>query len=139
MLVGDGELRSDLEDLAKAKNLSDKVIFAGKQDNIADYYSAADCFVLSSAWEGFGIVIVEAMSCKLPVVATDAGGVREVLDDDSFIIPVKDSQRLKNKMLYVMELNKEQRDQLGEKKYKIVQRYDINIISNNWLKIYQQH
>ncbi|MDR1244888.1 MAG: glycosyltransferase [Endomicrobium sp.] len=139
MIVGDGELRSDLEDLIKAKNISDKVIFAGKQDNTEKYYSAADCFVLSSAWEGFGIVVVEAMACKLPVVATDAGGVREVLDDDSFIIPIKYSQRLKNKMLYVMELNKKQRAQLGKKNIKTVQRYDINIISNNWLKIYQQH
>ncbi|MDR0398255.1 MAG: glycosyltransferase [Endomicrobium sp.] len=139
MLVGYGELCSDLENLAKRKNLSDKVIFAGKQDNIADYYSAADCFILSSAWEGFVLVVLEAMACKLPVVASDAGGVREVLNDNSFIIPVKDSQRLKNKMLYVMELNKKQRDQVGEKNIKTVQRYDINIISNNWLKNYQQH
>ncbi|MDR1943098.1 MAG: glycosyltransferase [Endomicrobium sp.] len=138
MLVGDGELRSDLQDLAKVKNLSDKVIFAGKQDNTADYYSAADCFVLSSAWEGFAVVVIEAMACKLPVVATDACVIREIIDDD-LIIPVKSVKELENKMLYIMELNKKQREQLGEKNIKTSQRYDINIISNNWLKIYQQH
>jgi len=80
----------ELKEFACKEKISDYVIFGGSQNNIEDYYSAADCFVLSSSWEWFGIVLVEAMSVALPCITTEAGGAcREILQNDDFIVPVK--------------------------------------------------
>ncbi|MDR2067047.1 MAG: glycosyltransferase [Endomicrobium sp.] len=87
MIVGKGELEKQLKDLVLQKNIKDYVIFAGNKNNVYDYYNTADAFVSSSAWEGFGLVIAEAMACALTVIATDAGGIREVLNNDQFIVP----------------------------------------------------
>jgi glycosyltransferase involved in cell wall biosynthesis len=90
IIVGSGELLNELKEFACEEKISEYVIFTAAQNNIEDYYSAADCFVLSSSWEGFGIVLVEAMSVGLPVITTEAGGAcREILQNDSFIVPVK--------------------------------------------------
>lgn len=64
-----------MEEKVKELKLINNVIFAGAHIHIEDYYSAADCFVLSSAWEGFGLVLAEAMAANLPVLTTDAGAV----------------------------------------------------------------
>ncbi len=82
--VGDGVYIKDIIAYSIELGLSDSVIFTGSKNNVVDYYNTADCFVLSSAWEGFGIVLVEAMACELPVISTDCGGIKEVVQDDFF-------------------------------------------------------
>lgn len=82
VVVGEGELRTELEDLARALGVSDSVAFAGFQANPWSWMRAADLFVLSSSWEGFGNVLVEAMATGTPVVSTDCPhGPREILED----------------------------------------------------------
>lgn len=85
MLVGDGELRGDLERHAKDKGVSDRVKFPGFQTDLSAFYASADVFALASWREGFGNVIVEAMNHGLKVVSTDCPtGPREILDDGKF-------------------------------------------------------
>lgn len=85
MLVGDGELRADLERRALDKGVAERVIFPGFQTDLHAFYASADVFALSSKSEGFGNVIVEALSCGLPVVSTDCPtGPREILDGGRF-------------------------------------------------------
>ena len=136
MIVGSGELLEELKRLVYKEKISDYVIFTGSKNNIEDYYSAADCFVLSSSWEGFGIVLVEAMSVGVPVITTEAGGAcKEILQNDDFIVPVKNSETLYSKMKYISE-HQEQRSKLGIKNKEKSKRFDINIISDQWVKIY---
>ncbi|NOI14345.1 glycosyltransferase [Vibrio hepatarius] len=78
-------------------NIQDKVTFAGYTDKVEDYYREADIFVMSSAWEGFGNVIVEAMSLGLPVVSTDCNyGPAEILENGKYgrLVSVGDSEAL---------------------------------------------
>lgn len=98
LIVGDGELKKELEEKVKELKLINNVIFAGAHIHIEDYYSAADCFVLSSAWEGFGLVLAEAMAANLPVLTTDAGGCAEVVDDYEYVVPTHDPFLLADKM-----------------------------------------
>ena len=67
-IVGDGEDRSSLEQQVKDLQLSDKVRFFGSRSNVADFLMAFDVFVLTSRWEGWGIVLMEAQATGLPVI-----------------------------------------------------------------------
>lgn len=92
-LLGTGSQENSLKILAEELGLESNVRFHGHVDNPFSFYSMADLFVLSSAWEGFANVLVEAMACGLPVVSTDCkSGPREILADGKFgrLVPVGD-------------------------------------------------
>lgn len=79
VLVGDGEGRGELEAQARRLGLASRVHFTGWRDDVADVLALADVFVLPSESEGFGRVLVEAMAMGRPVVATEVGGVPDVV------------------------------------------------------------
>ena len=79
VLVGDGPDRGRAEERAHDEGVADKVWFLGKQDSVAELLACSDLFLLPSESEAFGLVALEAMACGVPVVATDVGGVSEVV------------------------------------------------------------
>jgi glycosyltransferase involved in cell wall biosynthesis len=81
VLVGDDELRNELEQQASNLGVTDSVIFAGLRHDVPELLAMSDLFVLSSINEGMGRVLVEAMAVDLPVVATKVGGVADVVVD----------------------------------------------------------
>jgi len=80
LIVGDGPLRSDLERVAAAAAPRGMVMFTGSRDDVPRLLSAMDVFVLPSINEALPIVILEAMAAGLPVVATEVGGVPEIVE-----------------------------------------------------------
>ncbi len=83
LIIGDGSERENLENLTNKLELNDKVRFLGqiRNEKVPEYLSAADCFVLPSLSEGFGIVILEAMAANIPVIATKIGGILDIIGD----------------------------------------------------------
>ncbi len=81
LIIGDGHDRQMLEDLAFSLDVADAVVFAGYQGNPRPFYELMDIFVLASAHEAFGLVLVEAMLARTPVIATRVGGIPFVLDE----------------------------------------------------------
>lgn len=80
VILGSGEKENELKNLAKKYKIENKVFFLGFQKNPFKFLYNSDIFVLSSYWEGFGNVIVEAMRCELPIISTDCpSGPREIL------------------------------------------------------------
>jgi len=88
VLIGDGPDRGAAEYLVRKKKLQKDVLFLGKQDNVYEKLSCADLFLLPSQLESFGLAALEAMACEVPVIATNVGGVPEVIEHgvDGFLV-----------------------------------------------------
>ena len=102
VILGEGPLRSELEALIKQLKLEDRIFLHGFVLDPYPWFRSADLFVLSSLWEGFGNVIIEAFECGLPVVSTNCpSGPGEILKDGLFgkLVPVNDPQALARAMI----------------------------------------
>lgn len=139
LIVGDGPLREECESLVKNKGLCNKVRFLGLRSDVSSLMSASDVFVLSSAWEGFGLVVAEAMACERIVVATDSGGVKEVLGDAGFLVPPRNSDALSDAMLSALQLKPDEKNKLGRRaRSRIVDLYSSQALADKWLSIYRE-
>jgi N-acetyl-alpha-D-glucosaminyl L-malate synthase BshA len=81
VMIGDGPDRIPAEELARARGVEKDVLFLGKQNGIREKLGQADLFLLPSQLESFGLAALEAMACEVPVIATNAGGIPEVIED----------------------------------------------------------
>ena len=96
VFLGDGELRGELSGQVKTLGLEKQVLFLGMRNDVPEIISCSDLFVLPSINEGFGVVLLEAMAMKCPVVATNVGGVPEVVLDGEtgILVPPRDPVQL---------------------------------------------
>ncbi|HIF9114715.1 TPA: glycosyltransferase [Photobacterium damselae] len=137
-IIGVGELESSLLDLTKALEINDSVLFLGHRSDISEWMSAADCFVLSSAWEGLPLVLLEAMSCSLFVIATDCGGIGKLIKNRGELVPVKDNEKLFLAFKKYLLLSREEKNEITfQSREFVVNNYSLNAISDKWLSIYK--
>lgn len=138
-IAGDGPLRHSLEAIVDQLALNKSVFFLGVRGDIPDLMRAADVFVLSSSWEGFGLVVAEAMATERIVVATDCGGVREVLGDCGILVPVDDVTALEQGLRNAFEMKAEEALALGRAaRERVLQEFSLDFVTNTWLQIYDQ-
>ena len=99
-LVGDGPLRDELEGLAETLGIADRTRFVGFRERVGELYSAFDAVALTSANEGTPVTVIEALACGLPVVATDVGGVSDVVQDgrSGYLVPAMDVAALADRL-----------------------------------------
>ncbi len=105
VIVGDGPERKNLERVARTMVIQNAVEFVGWQrEDLVDYYATAECYVLTSNYEGYARSVVEAMAASLPVIMTDVGIAGELVKDNinGLIVPVGDVDTLVLCMLWVM-------------------------------------
>lgn len=139
-ILGDGHLHAYISALIIDLDLQARVNLLGVRDNVTPYYSACDIFVLSSRWEGFGLVVAEAMSCERLVVGTDSGGVREVIGDDNFLVPVSDSIRLAEKIKSLILDSTDNKKMIATRNRQYISNnFSIESIINQWQDIYQSY
>jgi len=114
-IVGGGPLLEDLKLDVTSLNLEDKVLFEGYQGDLSRYYEEADAFLFTSNSEGWGRVVLEAAAHKLPIIMTDVGLAREVIQNEKngFIIPVGNEDELARAMEEFLD-KPELRVRLGE-------------------------
>lgn len=136
-IVGDGPLMGFLQKLAVQLCIADRVRFLGFRHDVADLMSAADVFVLSSAHEGFGLVVAEAMACERVVVATDCGGVKEVIGEAGYLVKPKDPNGLAMALNTALQLSAIESTALGcAARQRVIERYSLGSAVEKWLEIY---
>lgn len=138
LVVGDGPLKNQILELIKNAKLTSKIRFLGTRNDVSALMSAADVFVLSSAWEGFPMVILEAMACERVVVATDCGGIREALEMTDFLVQPKNPILLAHAIEKVCRLTVNERFLIGQSaRQRIVENFSMEIAAEKWLAIYK--
>lgn len=140
LLVGRGSLQSQAEELVESLGLREQVRFLGVRRDVPELMSAADGYVLSSAWEGMPVVLLEAGAAGLPIVATAVGGNGEVVreGETGFVVPPRDSAALAAAMLRLAALPSEQRRALGDRgREHIETRYALPRIIDLWEEMYR--
>jgi glycosyltransferase involved in cell wall biosynthesis len=114
------------------------VHWLGLRRDMAALLDAADGFVLASAWEGMPLVLGEAMAMEKPVVATDVGGVRELVGDAGVVVPARDSAALAEAMLAVMKRSGDERTDLGRQaRTRIAHKFNLDARADDWEKLYR--
>ena len=110
VLCGDGPERAGAEKLAQEYGLADDVLFAGQVPNIADYLSVADLLLVLSETESFGLAALEAMACEVPVIATNTGGLPEVVIDgeNGYLVSLADTQTIADRAIEILSDEKKQ-------------------------------
>ena len=138
-IIGAGEEEENLKATVMNLGLTKRVHFLGLRHDISDWMSAADVFILSSAWEGFGLVVAEAMACQRVVVATDCGGVKEVVGDVGFLVPPKNSQKLASAISTALSLPLDTREELGiSARCRIFDNYSLKAVCSKWIEMYHK-
>ena len=140
LIVGEGPLRTDLETLARNLDPNGHALrFLGPRSDVPDLMQAVDGYLLSSAWEGLPLVLLEAAAAGLPIVATDVGGVREIVRTEAMglVVPPGDPTALAHAMHHVERTDPKRRTAMGRTGRDVVQRhYDLPHVIDTWLARY---
>lgn len=137
LIVGEGSLHNELIKQAESLGIESRLRFVGVRRDVPYLLSAADVYVLSSAWEGLPMAVGEAMACECTVVATDCGGVRELLSDAGFIVPIRNSELLADRLAEVLALPGDEHRDMGRRaRQRIEHHFSLNVSVSQWLEIY---
>jgi glycosyltransferase involved in cell wall biosynthesis len=141
MIIGDGPLRTELENYASSLSIRDNILFLGNRNDVADLYSLMNVFVLTSIFEGFSNVIVEAMASSLPVVATNVGANRRILTEGvtGYITPVGDSDLISEKIIHLLQLPQEALEMGRRGRERVKDQFSIEMMVERYESCYKDH
>ncbi len=140
-IVGDGPTRDSLAELRQSKafdSIRHQVEFLGWRNDVARLLAASKMLVLPSRWEGMPNVILEAMSAALPVVATDAEGVLEMLGPlaSEQTCPFGDDKRLAERILHFAQ-NPDSTEELGRRnRERVAEHFSIDIVVRQYEELF---
>ena len=141
LIAGDGPLKPSMSVLARELGIARCVPFLGIRRDVPELMNAADAYVMSSAWEGMPMVLLEAHASGLPVVATNVGGNREVVlpEKTGFLVPPKNPEALAEAMLRLMALPEEERRRMGEAaRQHIEANFSLDRVVDQWEALYRE-
>jgi glycosyltransferase involved in cell wall biosynthesis len=113
-ILGTGRLEQDLKELARELGIGDRVLFLGQVPEARRYFRAFDVFALSSDHEPFGMVLLEAMTAGVPLLATACGGAKEVVEGVGILFPQGDAEHLAQGLQHLAVMDQHQRQVCAE-------------------------
>lgn len=137
-IVGDGELRSQIEAMIKQLDLDNDIVLLGRRSDIPELLSQADIFVLASKHEGLPTVVIEAMACECYVVATDCGGSAEIVGDTGQLVPIQDSKALATALQAAINLsNEDKKNNNNKARARVEHLFSLQTSVQKWLELYE--
>lgn len=138
-VIGDGNLRTNLEDLVRQQGLEDSVYFLGQRSDIPDLLRQVDLVTVPSRREGFPSIILESFKLGVPVVGTNVSGIRELIipERTGWLVPTEDPETFAQVLLRAFS-DTEMREKFIEAGKKIAAEYTIDRISDQYLDLYRK-
>jgi glycosyltransferase involved in cell wall biosynthesis len=136
-LVGDGEKHQELQRLADSLGIAESTEFTGYVDSPAEYLAVSDVYVSSARREGLSLSVLEAMAAGLAVIATDAGGVRDLARENGILIKNNDEDALYEAMTLLLN-TREKREAMGEISRIMVHDYSVHNMTKSYYKLYNE-
>lgn len=139
LIVGDGPEREALERMARERGVAEKVLFAGFRQEIPAYLAAADIYLNTSISEGLPLSLMEAMAAGKPVIVTEVGGMKEMIENGrtGFFIPPKSSEEVSKRILHLAE-DEMLRHTLGEKaRTHAISHFSVEAMGEATYQLYQ--
>lgn len=139
LLVGDGPERHMAEDLCRELGIIEETRFLGKQQDMEDIYAIADLFLLPSEYESFGLAALEAMAAGTPVVATNAGGIPEIITHgkNGYLSGIGDVEQMSHQAISILS-NDQVLNTFSEEARKQAESFDIHKIVPKYEELYQR-
>ncbi len=136
-LLGDGEMKTQLVSLAQQLNVEDLIHFEGLVDQPEKYLQKSKIYFHTASYEPFGLVLLEAMACGLPVICTDGKGNRDLIKDgvNGFILFERDAKLLADKIQFLLD-NDEKRIEMGNNAHHFAQQFGMEEYVKKILKVY---
>lgn len=137
VVLGDGYLRKELENEIDRLNISEAVVLKGRVSNVEEELNKAHIYLMSSNWEGLPLSLMEAMSCGLPVIATKAGGVLDIVreHENGYLINLNDKESFVKAMIELIQ-QPELRKRYSTASLRESKTYDIKICAKRHLELY---
>jgi len=138
LIIGDGPLADELKDMARQKDIARQVIFTGGRSDVGELLACMDLFVSSSLWEGLPTVLLEAMACNIPIVATNIPGTKELIKhrENGWLVPPSNSEELGKAIIYMIK-SPTLRLQIARQAQIDVDRFSIKSISKEYEALYE--
>lgn len=139
MIAGTGKLLESKRVEALQLGIADRVSFLGLRADIDRLMQAADGYVMSSAWEGLPVVLIEASASGLPIIATDVGANAEVVGGIGELVPQASPEALAAAMMRVVNLSSGDREEVGRRfRARAMERFDLTAVTGEWERIYER-
>lgn len=138
ILAGDGPVHHQLQEQARKLGVGQAVEFPGMVDCVEDYYAVSDVYVQSSYREALPMSILEAMAAELPIVATDVGGLRDLVKENGVLVPAGDEDGLYEAMHSLYRRKEAERAEMGKRSASIVEQgYSSKQMAQQYLRLYR--
>lgn len=138
-IYGEGALRNELQKLIDEKGLGNRCFLAGLCSNIKEKYLESSIFTLSSVYEGFGLVLLEAITCGVPVVSFACPcGPRAIIADgeNGFLVPPGNVEELADRLIYLIQ-HPEKRKEMGMKAKQSTENFSKEKVMKQWIELFE--
>jgi glycosyltransferase involved in cell wall biosynthesis len=143
LLVGSGagsvdDAEKEVRQIVDQYHLQRSVTLTGSVSNVQDYLRASDVFIFPSHYEGFGLSIVEAMACGLPVIVTSVGVALEIVqpEQNGLLVPVRDRQQLSTAIEWMLDHRAAWHTMGAQARTDVYTRYSMDVIASQYVTLF---
>lgn len=136
-LIGTGELQNEIIEKVKELNIEQSVEFLGEQPNVYSYLNDSDIFIFPSLWEGMPITLIEAMATGLPIVATEVGGIPDMIENNVSGLLVSNNKEDISKAIIKLIKDENLRAKIGKNAFYSSKKFSMQNMSNDYMRIYK--